>query len=585
MNLTKRNRLIIIFLLLVSGVLVFCTGRLTVQKIQEKMYADYSNFGQLITRTLLVQNRDTFNKDNLKLYTDNLLENSSDISFVTFKNSLGEVIYSSGVNETTNDTKINVTSPVVRNGETIGSIEIGLYTKNVNDIEAAIRNSIFLVFALGWFIFAIIIILNTIWATKELSILHRAVKEIEDGKFGTKIVNSRFKGELGRLFNAFNDMSQKLHTYEEQNIDSLTIEKNKLESVLMSIANGVVVVDSTDKVTILNTAAKNILNVEEENIINTKIQEYCDNDGENSFIEKIEEFKNTPLNIMEKKPLEFSININNRVIKTLMSPVYSKMHDYLGYIIILIDMTREAEADRLKSDFISNVSHELRTPVTVLRTYADTLYSLGEEFSYEEQKEFIGTINQEVIRLNNMVNDILDFSKFQNNVLEKEIQDIMPVIEEAVNSLKVLADEKELSISIQKKDEIPDIPFNKEAISRAIINLISNAIKYSDKGGSIKIKTSLYNNDYVQVEVEDTGMGIAPEHLDKIFDRFYRVENKTHSIKGTGLGLNLVKVTIEKRHQGEVYVTSTVGVGSTFGFRLPVKPVEENSLEEESISV
>ena len=133
---------------------------------------------------------------------------------------------------------------------------------------------------------------------------------------------------------------------------------------------------------------------------------------------------------IEKKPLEFNVNVDKRVIKAVISPMYSKMHDYLGYIIVLIDITKEAEVDRLKNDFISNVSHELRTPVTILSSYADTLYNYGDDFKFEEQKEFIGTINQEVIRLNKMVNDILDFSKLQSDQdLEKERQNITSTID------------------------------------------------------------------------------------------------------------------------------------------------------------
>jgi len=327
------------------------------------------------------------------------------------------------------------------------------------------------------------------------------------------------------------------------------------------------------------------LNVDEKDILNTKIQEYCDTEGENSFNDKIEEFKNTPLDIMEKKPLEFSISIGERVIKALISPVYSKVHDYLGYIIILIDMTREAEVDKLKSDFISNVSHELRTPVTVLRSYADTLYNYGDEFKFEEQKEFIGTINQEVIRLNKMVNDILDFSKFQNNELEKETQDIMPVIEDVVQSLKVLAEERHLNFSIKKEENLPEIPFNRGAISRVITNLVTNAIKYSNEETTIQIETSIEENKFIKISVKDSGCGIDAKHLPKIFDRFYRVENKTHTVKGTGLGLNLVKIAVEKHHQGKVFVQSEINVGSTFGFMLPINPTEINETLETQESV
>lgn len=136
--------------------------------------------------------------------------------------------------------------------------------------------------------------------------------------------------------------------------------------------------------------------------------------------------------------------------------MYSNVHDYLGYIIILIDITKDAEIDKLKSDFISNVSHELRTPVTILRSYADTLYNYGEDFSFKEQKEFIGIINDEIIHLNRMVNDILDFSKIEADTkLEKQYLDISSTIEKTLVGLKVLADEKKMKIFLTKQDEPP----------------------------------------------------------------------------------------------------------------------------------
>ena len=136
--------------------------------------------------------------------------------------------------------------------------------------------------------------------------------------------------------------------------------------------------------------------------------------------------------------------------------MYSNVHDYLGYIIILIDITKDAEIDKLKSDFISNVSHELRTPVTILRSYADTLYNYGEDFSFKEQKEFIGIINDEIIHLNRMVNDILDFSKIEADTkLEKQYLDISSTIEKTLVGLKVLADEKKMKIFLTKQDELP----------------------------------------------------------------------------------------------------------------------------------
>ena len=189
-------------------------------------------------------------------------------------------------------------------------------------------------------------------------------------------------------------------------------------------------------------------------MLDMKIQQYIDTEGNYCFRDKIEEFKDTPIEIIENKPLEFNIQVDKRVIKSIISPMFTTRNkDYVCYIIVLIDMTKEAEMDAMRSTFISNVSHELRTPVTVLRSYIDTLYNYGNEFDYETQKEFIGTINQEIIRLNRMVNDILDFSRMEANAqMEKSLNNIYEVVDDCVNQVQPLTKEHNLKISVYKQD-------------------------------------------------------------------------------------------------------------------------------------
>jgi signal transduction histidine kinase len=177
-----------------------------------------------------------------------------------------------------------------------------------------------------------------------------------------------------------------------------------------------------------------------------------------------------------------------------------------------------------------------------------------------------------------MVNDILDFSRYeaQSLHLEKTKQNIIDIVEDAVNQVQVLAKEHDLTISIMKEPDLPEIYLNTDSISRAFMNILSNAIKYSPDGKRIKVRLERSRDgEYVEVSVEDQGPGIPEKDQKKVFDRFYRVENATHTVKGTGLGLHLVKITIEKHHQGQVFVNSKEGEGSTFGFRLPIKPPQD----------
>lgn len=590
-SLTTQNRLII-FGLIISTILIVAIAIFAIFNIQKKLNEGYQNFGQVISKTLAIESVEiTKNlppdkiQDTLQAHSKSILKSNNDIVFIEFRDTNGKIIFSdkNDIPSESNKPNIQVTSPMTAVGENnpIGSVTVGLSGNIVNQIKTTTRASLLFVFMMVWIVFAFVILINTYLITRELRILRNGVKNISTGNFGYKIEGQDVSVEVKELFDAFNDMSAKLHLYEEQNIEQLTLERNKLEAVLLSIANGVVVCDDDDKVVLVNNAAQKLLEVDETQLLNTQIQQYIDTSGNYCFKDKIEQFKDTPLEEIENKPIEFNIIVDERVIKSIISPMFTRNKDYVGYIIVLIDMTKEAEMEQMRAGFISNVSHELRTPVTVLRSYIDTLYNYGNEFDYDTQKEFIGTINQEIIRLNKMVNDILDFSRIEANAeLEKEQNNISELIYDCVNQVNVLTKEHNLHITIDNTANPPEFMFNYDGIERALTNYLSNAIKYSPENGEIKVKLEYdANNKEITVTVTDNGCGIAPEHQKKIFDRFYRVENNTHTIKGTGLGLNLVKTTIEKHHNGHVFVHSEVGKGATFGFVLPVITVEEYSMK------
>lgn len=580
---TTQNRLIILGLL-VSTSMIVAIAIFAIFNIQKKLNEGYQNFGQVISKTLAIESVEiTKNlsankaKETLKAHSESILKSNNDIVFIEFRDKDGNLIFSGKSNSQT--AAVRVTSPLTisENETPVGAVTVGLSGSIISQIKSTTRASLLFVFMMVWVVFAFVILINTYLITRELRILQEGVKNISTGNFGYKIEGQDVSSEVRELFNAFNDMSAKLHIYEEQNIEQLTLERNKLESILMSIANGVVVCDDDDKVVLVNNHAQKLLEVDDKQILNTQIQQYIDTSGNYCFKDKIEQFKDTPLEIIEKKPIEFNITVDEKVIKSIISPMFSRSKDYVGYIIVLIDMTKEAEMEQMRAGFISNVSHELRTPVTVLRSYIDTLYNYGNEFDYETQKEFIGTINQEIIRLNRMVNDILDFSRLEANAnMEKEQNNLSTLVDECVGQVGVLLKDHNLKINIEKRAELPEFMFNYDAIERALTNYLSNAIKYSPENGTITVGLDLNKeNNQAVVTVTDEGCGISEENQKKVFNRFYRVENNTHTIKGTGLGLNLVKTTIEKHHNGKVFVHSQEGHGSTFGFTLPIVTMEE----------
>ena len=583
LSFTTQNRLII-FGLILSTLLIMAIAIFALNNIQKNLNESYQNFGQVLSKTLAIESVEVTKNASknqvskiLKTHSDSIIKSHPDIVFIEFRDTNGNIIYSAK-NKTLKNTQkrgISVSSPLMdySNNTTIGSVAIGLSGSFISKISSTTRMSILFVFAIVWLVFAFVILINTYLITRELRILHDGVSKISSGEFGYRIESKEVSEEVQELFNAFNDMSIRLNVYEEQNIEQLTLERNKLEAVLMSIVNGVVVCDNNDTVVLINDHAKELLELEDDQLlINTNIQNYVDTQGEYCFNEKIEEYKKLSLEEKSSSPITFNITLDGRILKAIISPMFTKNRDYVGYIIVLIDVTRETEMDQMKSQFISNVSHELRTPVTVLRSYIDTLYNYGDEFDEETKKEFIGTLNTEIIRLNSMVNDILDFSRLDSNAkIEKSENDISQLVDACVSQVEILLKEHNLTIQTEKEENIPLLMFNYDSIARALTNYLSNAIKYAPQDSTIKVK--LYSdtpNNQIVVTVRDEGIGIAPEFQKKVFERFYRVENKTHSVKGTGLGLHLVKTTIEKHHHGHVFVNSQPNHGSTFGFTLPI---------------
>lgn len=582
MSFTTQNRLII-FGLVLSTLLIMAIAIFAIVNIQKNLNESYQNFGQVISKTLAIESveitKDASKKETfeiLKSHSDSILKSHQDIVSIEFRDSDGELIYKTKNNarESSKRPNISVSSPMVNvlDKTNLGSVTVGLSGSIVGKVSSTTRASILFVFVIVWLVFAFVVLINTYLITRELRILHDGVQKISSGEFGYKIEAKEVSEEVQQLFDSFNDMSARLNIYEEQNIEQLTLERNKLEAVLMSIANGVVVCDNNDTVVLINNHAKELLELEDDQLLNSNIQQYVDTEGDYCFQEKIEEYKKLSLEEKSSKPITFNITIDGRILKSIISPMFTKNHDYVGYIIVLIDVTREIEMDQMKSQFISNVSHELRTPVTVLRSYIDTLYNYGDEFDEKTKKEFIETLNTEIIRLNSMVNDILDFSRLDSNAkIEKDENDISQLVDACVSQVQVLLKEHNLKIEVEKDNDIPLLMFNYNSIARALTNYLSNAIKYAPQDSTIKVK--LYKepeNNQVIVTVRDEGIGIAPEFQKKVFERFYRVENKTHSVKGTGLGLHLVKTTIEKHHFGHVFVNSQPGHGSTFGFTLPI---------------
>jgi two-component system sensor histidine kinase NblS len=608
---SSENRILLSVILIIST--LFVVGAVTIYgRYQAAISQRYEQFGQLIASAVAagadIQLRDSTVRPavGLRPFADAIMGMSEDVAAIEIYDRNGNRLYEQhkknldGINLRNFEEIIDFSAPLQGHHNIVqGQVHVKLTGQTVRDLTGTTKTLVIIVFLSAWTISILAVMLNTYMLSKHLRTLVRGVKRLSSGDFGYKISESDLWGELKQLAESFNDMSIRLRAYEDQNLDTITLERNKLEAILLSIADGVVVCDNTGQIGILNQAACGLLGAKSsELLIGTNIRDYMTMEGEKCFEPVLNDFQTQIVEASRKgvtgerrgkpyrAPAVFSrtVELPGLALKVMVSPIHDAAGENLGFVMIMHDVTKETEVDKLKTNFISNVSHELRTPVTTIKSYVDTIYNHGEDLDEETYKEFIETIHIETDRLKKLVNDILDFSRLEAGgyKMEREWQDIGPVINLTVQSVKVLAQQKNLTLTTAIESQLPKVYINSDAIERVMRNLLSNAIKYTEENGRIKVRAELAaDNQSLEVSVQDNGIGIPEEHLPFIFDRFYRVENKVHTVKGTGLGLHLVKVAVETHHQGEVFVRSQPNIGSTFGFRIPLTVTAEDAVTPE----
>ncbi len=475
-----------------------------------------------------------------------------------------------------------IAEPIQFNSNFFGWVWVGIPDTGFTIVGSKKELVIFLleIFVLVWILSVIGAIVNSLIITRPLRKLEKGAKAITEGRFGFQLPLKGFLGkELTQLVKAFNKMSKRLKQYEDSNIETLSSERNKFESVVMSISDGVIVLDKEDIIQIINPAARKLLNRSNDELIGQK--------ATNIWTHKINEQISNFINSIKldsannNEPNSFELIRDERTLKLYLAPLYNLNNEKIGAILVIHDRTKEVEVERIKQEFISNVSHELRTPITSIKCYVDTLCSHGEQIDEKNKAEFISIINQETDRLSNLVNDVLELSSLDSNTrkLQLTLEDIYPCIEFTLKAVSVLAEKKSIKLITNIEENLPLLNINQENIERVLLNLLSNAIKYTPGNGMVKLSVKR-DGPNIRFQIIDNGIGIQEEHLPLIFERFYRVENKVHTIKGTGLGLTIVKKSIEQ-HAGQIIVKSKLGEGSIFEFTLPI-PIEQEAVLSQS---
>ncbi|NEQ53483.1 MAG: cell wall metabolism sensor histidine kinase WalK [Leptolyngbya sp. SIO3F4] len=482
--------------------------------------------------------------------------------------------------------------PLKSKGNYLGVLALGI---NPNPTVVAsshlTRDVTIAVFVCIWVMVILGAVFNALTITQPIKELLTGVKNIAAGNFKQRIDLSRGGDELGELIQSFNYMAERLERYEEQNIEELTAEKAKLERLVSTIADGAILIDANLEVVLANTAASRIFGWDAKLPPDGNVLQHLP----------------TEVRVQMTRPLyqaakgdssesqEFRITLTeptSRTIRVLLNPVLDQSGaNVKGLALTVQDITREVALNAAKSQFISNISHELRTPLFNIKSFIETLYEYGDDLSERERQEFLETANNETDRLTRLVNDVLDLSRLESNRrYQFSALDIHQPIEQILRTYQLNARDKGIEIIQDIEEGLPPVSGNYDLMLQVFGNLVGNGLKFSSAGGCVAIRayrapSTLEHLDFagnVRIEIADTGIGIAPEDQDAIFDRFYRVENRVHTLEGTGLGLSIVKNIIDK-HNSQMCLVSEVGVGTTFWFDLAIyesTPIEATSLVE-----
>jgi two-component system phosphate regulon sensor histidine kinase PhoR len=374
----------------------------------------------------------------------------------------------------------------------------------------------------------------------------------------------------------FTNCASRVSGYEKQIKDlqlqlQLSHHRGKnVEAIIYSIRDAVIVTDEYDKLLMANEAAGRLFGFDHKRSYRKTLDDLIGADR--SEFAQFLIHSRMSRGQATRREIEFVENDERKTFDCIVSCVYDQGQKVSGVVAVLHDITREKQIQQMKNDFVSHVSHELKTPLASITAYSEMLAD-GEANDEKTRKEFYSVIQNQAQRLSRLIEDILNTSRIESGLVKvhKEPVSLTLLIEEQMQMIKGFAEEKNVKVTGQKPIVFDQVYVDKDMMSQVIVNLLSNAVKYTPSGGSVRIETTVDESaSLARVTVTDTGVGIPSDEIEHVFDKFYRVGANKKQAKGTGLGLNLVKQIVEKVHEGRVFVTSQVGVGSTFGFELPL---------------
>ena len=361
------------------------------------------------------------------------------------------------------------------------------------------------------------------------------------------------KSEVDTLTNVIGIMTGEL----KQKLNQVDRQRREIEAILQHMNDGILAFDDKGRIMHLNPAAKEMLGLQNERTFDEIFKKL-----------NVEINMEAILYLANWTASEQRVNVGDRIVNIFFAPYKDENDLSSGIIAVVQDITEHVKLDEMRKEFVADVSHELKTPITSIIGYADTLQD--GEYDEETTKKFLNVISQEGRRMSNLVSDLLTLSRYDTNRVQKEVTefDLGELAKKCQEKLKIEIEKKKQNVECYVTADVPPIKADKAGIERVILNVLSNAIKYTEEHGSIKIYVGFVYND-AYIKIIDNGIGIPKEDLGRIFERFYRVDKaRTREMGGTGLGLSIAKEIIEQNN-GSIDIKSEYGKGTEVVIRIP----------------
>lgn len=471
----------------------------------------------------------------------------------------GEVGSSIRTSSTLQQRMMYVAIPIYVENKIAAVVRTSLPVTALDEALADIRIKI----AIGGFLTAVLAAIFSLIMSHQYSrpieVMKVGAERFAAGDFEHRL-NLPASQELAGLADAMNQMAAQL----SDRIDTIENQRRELETVLSSMLEGLVAIDNEGQIISMNQAAAKWFQIETKDAQGHSVQEVIRNQALQKFVTDAID----SLNPVENDIIVFQNG--ERVLNVKSTPLLDSGYDRIGTLIVFNDVTQLRRLENMRRDFVANVSHEIKTPLTAIKGFVETLHQ-GSVESQEEKTRFLGIVGKHVDRLNSIIEDLLSLARIEKDDEDRSIQfkkqKLSDVFNSALQICRPQAQQKDIRINLECDNSI-EAHVDHVLLEQAIVNLLDNAVKYSEAGSEINIMVMSEGED-IRIRIKDQGIGIAKKHINRLFERFYRVDKaRSRTLGGTGLGLAIVK-HIAQAHGGRVTVESKLGEGSTFTIQIP----------------